>query len=201
MREKDELDVLLDSALSRYGEGHATAGLEGRILERIRNAGEAPRAVPRRRRLLWAIAVPVAACVLFLMVTMKREFRHVPLQEAQSQKTGQVQGNREPQPGRAPAGISGPMLRSATRERKAPVIVAARSAGDAIAKPASLPKLDVFPAPQPLTAEERALYTFATAVPEGQRQAVLEAQKKADAPLDLAAIHIPPLEVPEQGKN
>ena len=67
--------------------------------------------------------------------------------------------------------------------------------------PPALPKLDVFPAPQPLTAEERALYSFATDVPEKQRQAVLNAQKNDNAPLDVAAIRIPPIELPAEGNN
>ena len=49
--------------------------------------------------------------------------------------------------------------------------------------------------------EEQALYAFATQVPEEQRQAVLAAQKKDDAPLNVAAISIQPIEIPDTGKN
>ena len=55
--------------------------------------------------------------------------------------------------------------------------------------------------PRPLSPEERALYAFATQVPEEQRQAVLAAQKNDDAPLNIAAIHIQPLEMSDPGKN
>jgi hypothetical protein len=71
----------------------------------------------------------------------------------------------------------------------------------AVAKSTAKPKLDVFPLPQPLSPEEQALYAFATQVPEKQRQAILDAQKDIDAPLNIAAIHIQPLEVTDTGKN
>jgi hypothetical protein len=81
------------------------------------------------------------------------------------------------------------------------VIHAQYSADRAVSKSAVRSKLAVFPTPQPLTPQERALYALATQVPEDQRQAILNARKNDSAPLDIAAIRIPPLEMPEEGKN
>jgi hypothetical protein len=64
------------------------------------------------------------------------------------------------------------------------------------------PKLDIFPTPQPLDPGEEALARFAAQAPEAERKAFLEAQQQADAPLHIAAIHIKPLELPDdEGKN
>jgi hypothetical protein len=61
---------------------------------------------------------------------------------------------------------------------------------------APLPKLDVFPTPQPLTPEEQVLAVFAAKAPLTERQALLDAQKQADAPLSIAALQIQPLDPP-----
>jgi hypothetical protein len=65
----------------------------------------------------------------------------------------------------------------------------------------TLPKLDVFPSPQPLSPEEKALVSFAARAPEPVRQALIDAQTQADAPLNIAAIEIQPLDPPDQGGN
>ena len=70
-----------------------------------------------------------------------------------------------------------------------------------VGKAAPLPKLDVFPTPQPLTAEERALVAFAANAPKPELKAVVDAQPQADAPLSIAAIEIQPLDSPDQGGN
>jgi hypothetical protein len=69
------------------------------------------------------------------------------------------------------------------------------------AKPAPLPKLDVFPTPRPLTREERAMVVFVAQAPESERKALIEAQEQFDAPLSIAAIQIPAIEPPQEGAN
>jgi hypothetical protein len=64
-----------------------------------------------------------------------------------------------------------------------------------------LPKLNVFPTPQPLTPSEKALVTYIAHAPEAERNALVDAQKQMDAPLSIAAIDIQPLEPPEEGGN
>jgi len=198
MREKDELDLLLDSALSSYADRHAVSGLEGRIMERLSAAGELRLEVkssPRRRWLLWVIASPVAACLLFLMFTIERATQPEHPQQ-KSEKTEHRQANRKVESGPASTRLRGP-----SHQTKAPAIAASHSVVSVLSKSAPHPKLDVFPAPQPLTPEEQALYAFATQVPEKQRQAILNAQKNLNAPLDVAAIRIPPLEMSDESKN
>jgi hypothetical protein len=64
-----------------------------------------------------------------------------------------------------------------------------------------LPKLNVFPAPQPLSPEEQILARFVTEAPPAERAAFLDAQRQADSSLDIATIHIPPLDPPVKGSN
>src|SRR5258708_16679208 len=65
-----------------------------------------------------------------------------------------------------------------------------------VAPTPALPKLDVFPSPQPLTPQEQALVVFVAQAPETERKAVAEAQQKIKAPISVAPIHIPPLHSP-----
>jgi hypothetical protein len=71
---------------------------------------------------------------------------------------------------------------------------ASQVAGASLARP----KLDVFPTPQPLTAEERALALVATQSPAPLRRALVEAEKQDDAPIRIADIRISPLDLPDQ---
>jgi hypothetical protein len=68
------------------------------------------------------------------------------------------------------------------------------------AQAAPLPKLDVFPTPQPLTAEERALVVIVTQTPLPAREALVEAQSLDAQPVRIAEIHIPQLEPPDPGQ-
>jgi len=65
----------------------------------------------------------------------------------------------------------------------------------------TLPKLDVFPTPQPLTPEEQAVAISAFQIPAAEFQAVVVGQQQEDAPVSIAAINIQPLEPPDNGGN
>lgn len=191
MRDKDDLDLLFDSALSTYADPGLDTGLEQRILARI-TAESAP--APRPRWMLWAIALPVAAC-LFIFLTLLRTPR------PQSGRPVQPLATEPPQV--VAARVIPPAVQhyAASRGHKphaspqSPALVAP------VANPGLLSKRDIFPSPRPLSPQERALVEFATQVPEPQRRAVVEAQMQDDAPLRIADLHIPPLEPPDEGKN
>ena len=190
MPEHDDLDLLLDSALTTYGDPGPDSGLEQRVLTRVA-AEAAP--LPLHRWLPWAIALPVAACLLIFVISMPK-VSHSP----DTHSTGVTQASEQaaarpvPQPALQPA----PARRGELAARKSrPHSVASA------AKSVPPPKLDVFPTPRPLTPEEQALVAFATQAPESERLALLEAQKIKDEPLHIAAIHIPPIEPPAPGAN
>jgi hypothetical protein len=185
MRENDDLDLLLDSALKTYAESEASPSLEQRILARI--AAE-PSAAPRLRWLPWAIALPLAACLLLFALFLSQRHR-APNQTAltpSAPSSPLAALPAAPHPAQAHSARTRPPLHSAP-----PVLVADRNV--------PLPKLDVFPTPQPLTLEEQALVVFVARAPENERRAIADTQH-LEAPISVAAIHIPPLESPEKGQ-
>jgi hypothetical protein len=183
MRENDDLDLLLDSALKTYAESEASPRLEQRILARI--AAE-PSSAQRSRWLHWAVALPLAACLLLIVLFVSQHREPSQIAHESSAPSSPVSVLRaEPNPAQVHRGRTRPPLRTAS-----PVLVAGRNA--------PLPKLDVFPTPQPLTAEERALVVIATQTPVPLRKALVEAQSQPDAPLHIAEINIPPIKPPDQ---
>lgn len=58
--------------------------------------------------------------------------------------------------------------------------------------------MEVFPTPQPLSAEERALLALATQAPPDVTKQVIEAQEHLGDPIQIAAITIRPLNEDEQ---
>ena len=76
MHEEDQLDRMLESSLSSYGDPGADAGTESglaeRILARVSSEQSSDYSAPRRhsRFLLWA-ALPVAACLLLTFLLLK----------------------------------------------------------------------------------------------------------------------------------
>lgn len=198
MPEKDQLDRMLESALSSYGDPgtdhEAELGLAERILARVSSEENPYRSAPRWRSRFWVwAALPAAACLLLTFLLLK---------SAGPRNT--QQSARLPQAASSSAENKVPNAANGTPAQK--TLITRRHnpqprSTSAVAKSAARPKLDVFPRPQPLSPEEQALYAFATQVPEEQRQAVLAAQKGDDAPLNIAAIRIQPLDISDTGKN
>ncbi len=222
MPEKDELDLLLDSALATYADPGPDSGLEQRVLaglEAARKSGERSGGFAGRRRWLpWIIAVPAAAGLLILWLSNARIVR-VPatqppsaLQANRSQPSspGSSSTPQQERPSGAKARnafrVGTARLKSCpdTKPMRAPGACAATqpavSPESQIAN-AALPKLDVFPTPAPLSAEERTLVAVADAGPPPQREALIVSQKNLDTPLNIAALNIPPLAAPGEGKN
>ena len=67
--------------------------------------------------------------------------------------------------------------------------------------PAALPRQDVFPTPEPLSAEEKALMVFADQTPQSVQKSVLERQKHLSDPISIAALQIRPLDSDTTGNH
>jgi hypothetical protein len=194
MREKDDLDFLIDSALSTYADPGPGSKLVDRVLvtlAAVRTETPRVRARWRSRLLPWAVAIPVSAGLLFLWLSPRRD-KPLPASERQEARST------------APGAIA-PRLNSSSEVRphvpRRHVIRSAQPASPVQAiQAAVLPKLDVFPTPQPLTPEERALALIATQIPLPAREALVEAQSLDAQPVRIAEIQIPPLEPPAQGQ-
>ena len=57
-------------------------------------------------------------------------------------------------------------------------------------RPKAMPKLEVFPAPAPLTSEERALMAFVKHDREQAEQTFAELRRRNDEPIDIQPIQI-----------
>jgi len=182
MPERDELDMLIDSALGTYAEPRP--GLEQRTLVRI--SGEVRRS--SGRRILVAMTVPLAALLLLFVYLMATTPHSRPNQLAYSPAV--------PSPAHAapsPAAHQPPQpIDRVHRQFRKPAAIRIQ------AKTILPPKLNVFPTPQPLRAGEQALIRFVAQAPEADRKALVEAQQRLDQPLNISAIRIPPLQQPEE---
>ena len=163
---RDELDQLIDCGLAGYVDAEPLAGLEKRVLERVRLAD-----VGRRRRVWWGwvmAAGAAAVAAVFLVADRPR-----PVQPLVGQAL------------RPAAGLLPGVPAQSRRQAERPTPQIRRNP----ATQSRLPKRDQFPTPAPLTAEERALIQLAQFDPEAlQSSAELR-------PIEIAPIEIAPLQI------
>ena len=155
----DELDQLIDTALERYSSAEAPVGLEDRVLRRIDSSR-------RRRRWVWAAAVPALAALILAIPVLPT--RHRPVEKRiipEDRHALEVRG------------------------RPAPVAPVSFKPRPAAAHHRRLPKGQIFPTPAPITPEERALLALAQLHPDTAR-ALADSQK-----LNAELIEIPPIEI------
>jgi hypothetical protein len=193
INERDELDAMLDAALETYVDTEATPGLAQRILN------VTSRREPRRLMVRW---MPLAASALAAAVLIAIFIAHRTVSPSTT----------SPVMARVPSNRSGPDLpiRSSPTASSLPVRWGGRHAIKAATHPPAqspLPRREVFPTPAPLTAEEKAVLKLENRglgeIPaqEVRAQTVQSATQGPVEPIDIAAIHIPPLNPPDNGNN
>jgi hypothetical protein len=164
----DELNRLLDDALTTYSRREPQPGLEQRVLDAIRAAPPAPKFIFPR----WAFAALAAACLLILAITLRLHRTSSPPPTTWNLP--------------APAVPAQPQTAQRAPEYK----IAKKSPG----KHLSLPKRQEFPSPAPLTNEERALLAFVARAPAEAREVLMSAQQQSIEPIRIEQIHIQPLQ-------
>lgn len=185
---RDELDVLLDAALATYTDPGPSPYLRGRILS----------ATGQRRRdrvlMRWAAWVTPAVAALLLSAILVRH-RPAALQPP-------------PSPSIARGSVTGtpPSVMQASKSAAASPLPSVRLVRTSHAVTPSQPNLarqDVFPTPTPLSPEEQALVALANGDAERLSRQIPQRSDPADPiePLRVAAIHIPPLNPPDNGNN
>jgi hypothetical protein len=188
MNERDELDSQLDAALATYTDAEAEPGLAYRIL------AATSRRQSRRPALRWlAVAVPALAAAV-LVATLLLHRAGLPSETPHFAAQAPSAAPRVVLPAK-PARPNPSVARWAVKAR------------DSHVAPSPLPRREVFPTPSPLTAEEQALLKLGNRrleeVPaqEVPAQTVQSATQGPVEPIHIAAIHIPPLNPPDNGSN
>ncbi|HUE04085.1 MAG TPA: hypothetical protein VMR62_31335 [Bryobacteraceae bacterium] len=157
------LDWAVDQALAHYSSAEPRDGLAQRVIDRVRAQGAAPRFGFRG----WALALAAAAaCVMAAVFWWARPVPHA-----------RVAG-----PARRPVPVA---------VQKTAVVAGFKQQARRANTPARLPKLREFPAPAPLSEEERAWLTLVERAPA--RDALLDLQRRGDEPIEVEAIKIEPL--------
>ena len=184
--ERDTIDERIDAALRRYAE--APQFSEPRVaLARVRARAEQE---PERRWSVWAWAAPSAVVAALIGLVLLWALRVPPTpQIAWIPKAPAVASVDLQQGENATAGPSTPLRRKTPRRS-----FAQDDRGLVMAQERKLPKQEVFPTPQPLSPQERALVSFVSHAPPALKEQMLAAQKQIDAPIEIADIHIEPLD-------
>ena len=188
-----EFELLLQSSLETYADSCPDSGLAERVLARVAAEGEREHT---RRMNRWLIALPLGACLLVLIVLLASKPPH---NSANRTNRARVTPPKSIDVGRRGPGASLPSVtaRAGDAARSRPHRLRAAAAPSV----RRLPKLGVFPAPQPLTPQEKELIAYVSRAPQAERQSLVEEQQRMDAPLSIAALEIQPLKPPEPGGN
>ena len=179
--ERDELDGLIDGALSEYSSADPMDGLEDRVLRRVQ-AARAARRSPWFYRL--GLAIPALAALLLAGMALWMGRDSQPFTTDATRKAAVS----EPSPL-----TSGPRLSPAPAARVVEPKRGNRTGRGYSAPARSLPKEECFPAPAPMTDEERALVAWVRRAPIEAAQAFADLQKRSAEPIEIQPIEIPPL--------
>jgi len=169
----DELDRILDAALAKYAVDEPHDGLEGRVLAHLRAE---PLRSSRRVWLQWGLVVTFAviALVAILVWTSSR----VP-HPAIANHSPMIQGPSIQEAKPAPHSTGGAVLAKAASKRKPDARRTQTS------RAVVHPRLEQFPSPQPLSAEEIALAKYVENFP---KEARLVAQAQEEFELETRRI-------------
>ncbi len=194
---RDELDALLDAALATYVDFEPSPGLTPRILAAASDLHRRPSV----GWLSWAIPALAAALLMTVFLT------HRPAERREtSQPTADLSAPRVPASAeRSPNTSAKSIATELTQRLGSTPPRAARSARTTAPTPPPLPRQNVFPTPTPLSPEEQALAALVNRNPEKVARQIAQAgeasQPQPIEPLRIAAIHIPPLNPPDNGDN
>ncbi len=191
MNHNDEFDQILDEALAKYREAEPLAGMEHRILERVRMQAE-------RNRKSWRWGA-FAACTALLAVAAWIGLREPARREIAPMQAATAQPQRlpvEPQPKNTNA--------SPPTATTRPLVARVHSRGPKVAGEKILESSGragpEFPTPEPLNSEERALLALAQTHPEVlSRLADHDDQEIAIAPINIQPLANAPGS--KQGEN
>lgn len=181
MPSDSELNRLLDEALQSYA-AEPDSLLEHRILASVRSEAHLNGKAAGARWMGWGLAAIACVVVVGIAIFVSYSRRHQ-VQPAQSPvaATPRQPGNSQPIVVTSPVGVR-PSRRASAHTPKTVAIVAKL--------PAEAPKLEVFPLPEPPTAQERALVAFSKNPPWKQQPPLVHAEELEVEPIRIAEIHV-----------
>lgn len=167
----DELDQVLDGALARYSSEDPLAGMEQRVLNRVRAESAAAHS-GRWRFPRWASAVGVAVAggILAVAVWWPRPV---------------------PRPFPRIAGKASWPVRQQIQATATPARF--RKKSRPARRPVPLPKRAEFPTPAPASDGELALLAWVARAPDQAREALLGLERRSTEPIQVAEIRIEPI--------
>ncbi len=177
MKTNDEFDNLLYDALTEYRDAEPLAGLEDRVLRRVRCQAERRRAT----RLAWSAAAVATATLLTIVAWLGLRERvkpaSVPVTVVQKSEAAPQVQKKEPEIAEVSPGVAVVAKKkiASPRHRRQP---------NETAKELS-PIPAQFPTPEPLTANERALLALAQKQPEALQTLPQDNSEIAIAPIEI----------------
>jgi hypothetical protein len=185
-KERDQqLDKWLDNALANYSDAEPQWGFE----QRLRTNVLAEK--PRRRSikfLIPALAAVAIALVIAVLLTTPEAHKHPTPKQTPTVSSTARPGTIAPPPAQRT-----PRLKLEAR-RAAPKVRVPTRTKESVEQ--QYPRQAVFPAPTPMTAEERALMAMVKRAPQEAEKVASAKQEHPEAPqkLTIQAINIEPLE-------
>jgi hypothetical protein len=188
MKDRDDLDILLDAALATYADPGTPPGLTSRIIASARSIDS------RRRPVKWLPWAVPALAALLLVVTFFA--RHALTHRTALPPVVQF----SPRPSVHALTTSDPAVaiqQTAVRSNSRRTVKATYAA----IPQQPLPRLEVFPTPASLSPQEQALAVLANRNLDNITQTVAKSQTQPVEPLRIATIQIPPLVPSDNGGN
>lgn len=180
---RDELDNLIDGALPGYSSAEPMEGLAERVLRRVQAAGAAWRRPWLRR---CGFAIPALAVLFVAGVVLRTSWKPVPhtASTAQSHEARTMEAFKPPFPAPAQREFPPPAVRVSRPKPR-------NMTGQEHRVPSrGLPKLQYFPAPEPMTNEERALVAWVARNPAEARDVFADLQKRTEEPVTIQPIEM-----------
>ena len=172
-----EMERWIDDAVSQYGKAEPRPGLEGRVLARLAEARQESSPAPPWWSMRWwsALAFSAAAILALVMVWQQRRGpAHIPANPVAKIAT-------TPRTEEHAAGSKRPLEENTKSARESRVRAVAQNRANhhalAVAATQNAPKLERFPAPQPLSEQEQLLARY---VQEFPRKAALMARAQTE---------------------
>jgi len=147
-KQEDRMDMLLDAALAQYGGSEPLHGMEERVLARLRQPA------PQRAWWMWVAAAAAAMAIVAGVVVMTRP--------AEQKAAPGVAQQAQP-PATMPRQSAPPA--SAPQHARS---VAPHTASVQAAQVEKLPRLDVFPTPEPPSQQELLLVRYVRGTPPAE---------------------------------